>query len=47
MVVQKKNIMEFVPQASDRSAFGGFREARKGAPTTFFSESPGYTEGVC
>jgi hypothetical protein len=40
----KKNIMEFVPQASDRSEFGGYREARKGVPTTFFSESPGYVE---
>ena len=40
----EKNIMEFVPQASDRSAFGGYREARKGVPTTFFSESPGYVE---
>jgi len=41
----EKNIMEFVPQASDRTAFSGFREARKGVPTTFFSESPEYTEG--
>jgi len=41
----EKNIMEFVPQASDRSVFGGYREARKGVPTTFFSESPGYVEG--
>ena len=41
----KKNIMEFVPQASDRSVFGGYREVRKGVPTTFFSESPGYVEG--
>ena len=40
----EKNIMEFVPQASDRSVFGGYREARKGVPTTFFSESPGYVE---
>ncbi len=41
----EKNIMEFVPQASDRSVFGGYREARKGDPTTFFSESPRYTQG--
>ena len=41
----KKNIMEFVPQSSDRSVFGGYREARKGDPTTFFSESPRYTQG--
>ena len=40
----EKNIMEFVPQASDRSVFGGYREARKGVPTTFFTESPGYVE---
>lgn len=40
----EKNIMEFVPQSSDRSVFGGYREARKGEPTTFFSESPGYVE---
>ena len=40
----KKNIMEFVPQASDRSVFGGYREARKGVPTTFFSESQPYVE---
>ena len=40
-----KNIDEFVPQSSDRSVFGGYREARKGEPTTFFSESPGYVEG--
>ena len=40
----EKNIMEFVPQASDRSVFGGYREARKGVPTTFFSENPIYTE---
>jgi hypothetical protein len=40
----EKNIMEFVPQSSDRSVFGGYREARKGVPTTFFSESPGYVE---
>ena len=41
----EKNIMEFVPQASDRSAFGGYREARKGEPTTFFSEDKRYVEG--
>ena len=40
----EKNIMEFVPQSSDRSVFGGYREARKGVPTTFFTESPGYVE---
>ena len=40
----EKNIMEFVPQASDRSVFGGYREARKGVPTTFFSEDKRYTE---
>lgn len=39
-----KDIMEFVPQASDRSVFGGYREVRKGEPTTFFSEDSGYTE---
>jgi hypothetical protein len=41
----EKNIMEFVPQASDRSVFGGFREGRKGEPTTFFSEDPRYVSG--
>jgi hypothetical protein len=41
----EKNIREFVPQSSDRSVFGGYREARKGVPTTFFSEAPTYTEG--
>ena len=40
----KKNIMDFVPQASDRSVFGGYREARKGVPTTFFSEDKRYVE---
>ena len=34
----EKNIREFVPQSSDRSVFGGYREARKGVPTTFFTE---------
>jgi len=41
----EKNIMEFVPQASDRTAFGGFRERRVGEPVTYFSEDPRYTEG--
>ena len=41
----RRNIMEFIPKASDRSAFGGYREARKGEPTTFFTESPSYAEG--
>jgi hypothetical protein len=41
----RKNIMEFIPQASDRTAFAGYREARKGEPTTFFTESPSYAEG--
>ena len=40
----EKNIREFVPQSSDRSAFGGYREKRVGEPTTFFTESPGYVE---
>jgi len=44
----KKNIMEFVPQASDRSTFGGFSDGKlryaEDAPTTFFTESPTYTE---
>lgn len=41
----EKNIMEFVPQASDRSVFGGYREGRKGEPTTFFSEDNRYVSG--
>ena len=41
----EKNIMKFVPQASDRSVFGYNRASRKGEPTTFFSESPQYAEG--
>jgi len=41
----EKNIMEFVPQASDRSVFGGYRESRDGVPTTFFSEDKRYTQG--
>jgi hypothetical protein len=41
----EKNIMEFVPQASDRTAFGGFRERRVGEPVTYFSEDPRYTVG--
>jgi hypothetical protein len=44
----KKNIMEFVPQASDRSTFGGFSDGKlryaEDAPTTFFTESPAYTK---
>lgn len=46
----EKNIMEFVPQASDRSTFGGFSADGKlkyaEAPgTTFFTEDPRYTVG--
>ena len=45
----EKNIMEFVPQSSDRSTFGGFSDGKlryaEDAPTTFFTEAPSYTEG--
>jgi hypothetical protein len=40
-----KNIDEFVPQASDRTVFGGFRDKRVGEPVTFFSQDPRYVEG--
>ena len=40
-----KNIDEFVPQSSDRTVFGGFRDRRVGEPVTFFSQDPRYVEG--